>query len=186
MLSPTILNLLERSGAGDMRHSGRSLVHHLIGTYELLRSWGAPEHVQLAGLFHSIYGTAVFKHASLPFDERSAVRAEIGPQAERLAYLFCVADRPRELVREGNFLTDRNTRGHWILDWETMAELREIEAANLIEQGGNIGSMLGQLLILGISPAAQKAIRTWNYRDLKRRLDGMALSRYLRSASRKP
>jgi hypothetical protein len=46
-----------------------------------------------AGLFHSIYGTEGFAGYALPWTERPAVRALVGPRAERLAWLFCAMDR---------------------------------------------------------------------------------------------
>jgi hypothetical protein len=111
--------LKQALGANDVRHSGRTLFDHLKGTYELLASWDAPEDVQLAGLFHSVYGTRVFKYQCLrPTNaNRALIRNLIGERAERLAYIFCISDRP-------NFQADG-------LDLE---DLLLIERANLQEQ----------------------------------------------------
>jgi hypothetical protein len=41
-----------------LNHTGAtSFDAHLRGVRDILRTWKAEEHVQLAGLFHSIYGT---------------------------------------------------------------------------------------------------------------------------------
>lgn len=41
-----------------LNHTGAtSFDSHLRGVRDVLRTWKAEEHVQLAGLFHSIYGT---------------------------------------------------------------------------------------------------------------------------------
>jgi hypothetical protein len=109
--------LLGPASAGKTRHSGRMLYDHLAGTHALLESWGNSEDICNAGLFHSIYGTKRFRHQSWPLTDRETIRNLIGAQAEELAYLFCTRNR-------AEFLADDAPRG-----------LREIEAANLIEQG---------------------------------------------------
>lgn len=88
------LAFLEALGAGTVEHrAGRSLLTHLVATHDLLAAWGRPQAVALAGLFHSIYGTSHFEAACLGPGERGRVRTVIGPQAERLAYLFSAMDR---------------------------------------------------------------------------------------------
>ena len=57
-------------GADKLLHSGRHFLTHLEGTYRLLQSWGQPESVCYAGLFHSMYGTDGFKHNALTIDDR--------------------------------------------------------------------------------------------------------------------
>lgn len=111
------------AGADRIKHSGRSLYDHLCGTYDLLFAWGCPEATCLGGLFHSIYGTNRFTHRTLPLDARDVVQKLIGPTAEELAYLFGTSARPRAF-----FLTP---------DSDMLRALREIEAANLIEQGSS-------------------------------------------------
>src|SRR5438045_6784881 len=73
-------------GCHRVRHSGESLLSHLVGTYALLKGWGASEPECLAGLFHSVYGTVSFQ-ADLDID-RARVREVIGPEAEHLASVF--------------------------------------------------------------------------------------------------
>jgi len=88
------IDLLVRIDAEHVPHRAeRNLMTHLEATYELLASWEAPEPIALAGLFHSVYGTDAFEHACLLLEERAQVRAVIGKEAERLAYLFCALDR---------------------------------------------------------------------------------------------
>ena len=84
---------LESLGTADVAHSGGDFLHHLRAVHDLLRAHGAPEHIAAAGLFHSIYGTERFQDFTLPLDQRPKVRALIGDQAERLAWLNCVMDR---------------------------------------------------------------------------------------------
>ena len=46
-------------------HSGRLRSDHLINVYRLLKEEGYSEEVCDAGLFHSIYGTEVYKQSSV-------------------------------------------------------------------------------------------------------------------------
>jgi hypothetical protein len=136
--------LLNSCGAGQAPHSGRTLLDHLVGTYQLLANWGCPPHVCLAGLFHSIYGTNAFHRRSLGIADRDRLRDAIGTQAEALAWAFCGIDRPRAILRAlqrgkpGNVL-DISHRlkpgGGVLLAPQQVCELAELECANLIEQG---------------------------------------------------
>lgn len=130
-------------GTQEVRHSGRTLYEHLCGTHELLEAWGNPEHVCNAGLFHSIYGTGNFKHQSWPLVKRVAIKELIGQESEGLVFIFCVSDR-RKL-----FLKVVAPLGR---------ALREIEAANLLEQGSNSSSYLVRLRDSDISDGAKHAI----------------------------
>jgi hypothetical protein len=77
-----------------LQHTGMAAFdEHLKGVQSVLRNWGAEQHVSDAGLFHSIYGTQGFQGFKLSFSKRAAIRALIGPKAERLVWIFCMADR---------------------------------------------------------------------------------------------
>ncbi len=149
---------LTKHGAKETKHSGRSLFDHLKGTHDLLRDWGNPEHVCLAGLFHSIYGTVSFKHQSVDLKERPTVRALIGPEAEYLAYLFCVTDRPKIFLDAQNMfqrhLWDRHSKQIVSVPHKIRDELVELEAANLVDQGA-AADTLERLIQMGVSPAAR-------------------------------
>jgi len=91
-------DFLIQLGADGISHSGRSLYQHLCGVEAVLRAWEQPEDMRNAGMFHSIYSTERFHHATLPINERPQLQAVIGEQAERLVYLFAVL--PRSAVFE--------------------------------------------------------------------------------------
>ena len=91
--------LLHSCGSEQAPHSGRTLLLHLQGTHDLLKTWGNPPCVCLAGLFHSIYGTNAFRRRSLGADQRPSLRAAIGVEAEALAWIFCSIQRPRAILR---------------------------------------------------------------------------------------
>ena len=59
-LTSTKIDFLKKLGTEETKHSGGTLLDHLMGVSSILEEMGAPQHVQDAGLFHSIYGTAVF------------------------------------------------------------------------------------------------------------------------------
>lgn len=97
-----VLALLKELGAEEIgHHAGRSLMQHLCATYRLLGEWGAPEPLALAGLCHSVFSTSEFGDARLDPGNRDRVRAVIGSQAERLAFLFCAMDRQAFLATLG-------------------------------------------------------------------------------------
>ena len=162
MVAKLYEDYLARHGAKETTHSGRTLFDHLKGTYDVLRDWNNPEHVCLAGLFHSIYGTNIFNHQSVDFKERPTVKALIGPQAEYLAYLFCVSDRPKVFLDAQNMfmrhLWDRHACQTVTVSKQIRDELVEIEAANLLEQGLSNRNTLERLIKMGISEAARAAV----------------------------
>ena len=64
-----------------------------MGVQSVLRSWSASETLCNAALFHSIYGTEGFQGYKLPLSHREEIAGLIGPEAERLAWIFCMVDR---------------------------------------------------------------------------------------------
>ena len=87
------IEFLRNLGCDEVNHANQTLLEHLIGVYKLLKSWNAPEYIQDAGLFHSIYGTSVFEHQST--NDRNTIRELIGEQAEELVYQFSTLIQPR-------------------------------------------------------------------------------------------
>ncbi len=129
--------LLEGLPVRDVEHSGRPLRDHLVGTHDLLKQWGNAQHVCLAGLFHSVYGTKTFLTAMLGPEDRERVRAIIGTHAELLVFIFAMSDRKRLL------LENRSAPYHWIdhqtgvravIPGSVLNDLVELEVANFLEQ----------------------------------------------------
>lgn len=78
----------------NVPHSGKKgFLAHLVAVFRDLETWGSERDVCRAGLFHSIYGTEMFRRWSLPLDRRPEVRALIGERAEWIAYVNCMMDR---------------------------------------------------------------------------------------------
>lgn len=94
---------LKELGADTIAHrANRNLLEHLIAIYELLARWHHEQPVAVAGLMHSVYGTSAFETACLAPSERQRVRAIVGEQAERLAYLFSAMERDQFLGSLGS------------------------------------------------------------------------------------
>ncbi len=88
-----LTDYLRSHGTDHVPHSQVPFLAHLIGVYRDLQEWGCAEHVVLAGLFHSIYGTESFQGFALPLSHRPEIRALIGERAEHLAYVNCMLSR---------------------------------------------------------------------------------------------
>ncbi|HEX3933443.1 MAG TPA: hypothetical protein VHW43_02110 [Puia sp.] len=131
-----LIGFLNEIGAGSLSHSGRSLMDHLTGTYDLLKKWGCDKATCLAGGLHSVYGTNIFTTESLSAAARPLVRHVFGADAERLAWLFGTLNRPRAF-EQGSGL-DRRNNASVTLDTKDLRLLRLIEAANLLEQGSSL------------------------------------------------
>jgi len=121
-LISTKIDFLKEMGADKTPHRDKTLLEHLIGVSEILKEMNAPEYIQDAGLFHSIYGTAYFRHQTV--SDRQVVQDLIGEKAELLAYLFCVLGR----------VTDRQSEITAIEDKRVRDDLMLIDFANSEEQ----------------------------------------------------
>lgn len=137
-----IMDFLEAHHASTTGHSGRTFLRHLEGTERVLKDWEMPSHLQLAGLFHSIYGTNIFTVQSASFGEREEVSALIGPTAEWLAYLFCVTNRPDAFfgALHTHWVRNRFSQEAIHVPGTDLRDLMILEAANHIEQ--NMGHAL--------------------------------------------
>ena len=89
------IDFLKSIGLDKVEHSGQTLLDHLIGTSEKLKEMGAPQYLQGAGLFHSVYGTVYFMPEGGLVEDRQVIKDLIGEQAEEVAYLFCILEQPR-------------------------------------------------------------------------------------------
>ena len=111
-------------------HSGDSLLAHLFGTHELLRAWGTPADVCLAGLCHSVYSTTDSPYPLFSNAERSSLSNLTGEKAENLARAYAVLNKAdlRANVASSCSLSDFET------------ELLAIDVANEVEQIGRLGA----------------------------------------------
>jgi aspartate beta-hydroxylase len=130
-----IIRFLEAEGAGMRQHAGRrTLLEHLVGTYEIVRRWEQPVALQHAALIHSVYGTESYHEQLLPVSRRPAVAEAAGEQAERLAYLFCAI--PRDVLFAGTHVWAPGTVGREPTTRDELDALLLLHMANLAEQAG--------------------------------------------------
>jgi len=89
-----MIDFLRGLGTEDVPHSGeKGFLAHLVAVFRDLEAWGCDRDLCRAGLFHSIYGTELFRRWSLPLERRPEVAALIGERAERLVFANCLMDR---------------------------------------------------------------------------------------------
>jgi len=165
-----LLEWLRSQGASEMPHSGRTLLDHLANTYCILASSEQPASVCAAGLFHSVYGTNAFRRVTVAASRRDEVRALIGEEAERLAWLFGTIERPRALIEglRGKAIRSADVQEP-VLDRAWIRKLAAIECANLLEQGElwRTGALvvfarrIGLITDFGFSSVAHEWSRTW-------------------------
>ncbi|MGV3724352.1 MAG: DUF6817 domain-containing protein [Actinomycetota bacterium] len=162
-------------GADKIPHTETRFLSHLIGVYRDLKEWEAEEHVCLAGLFHSIYGTEMFQGFSLPLSERSSIRELIGERAERLAYINCALTRASldASVAVGGTpqLWDRFADASLGVSDEEFTELLTIHLCDRLEQ---------------VERAGNWELRRPAWENMARRLGGIALASWERVYSREP
>lgn len=138
------LEFLHRHHAGELGHTGASLLDHLRGTAALLAGWGAPPHVVRAGLFHSVYGTAAFTGAVVAPGDRARLADQIGARAEALVHRFCTLDRGSIYGGYAGYAgadpagrvtaRDRRTGAEVAIEAGELADLLHLATANWLEQ----------------------------------------------------
>ena len=154
-------------GTESVPHSNTPFLAHLIGVYRDLKEWDCAEHVVLAGLFHSIYGTETFQRFSLPLEKRDEIRALIGEEAERLAYINCALTRDSidtSAIQGGTpHLHDRFTGGPLEITDAEFKDLLTLHLCDRLEQVERTGNW------------------DWRYpawEAMAHRLDGVALQQW--------
>ncbi|MFJ9343017.1 DUF6817 domain-containing protein [Streptomyces sp. NPDC101733] len=90
--SPAIA-LLKEWGAETTKHSGGTLLTHLLRVEALLAAWGARPALQTAALCHAFYGTDGLPLILLELSERARLAEAIGTEAEELVYFYASCDR---------------------------------------------------------------------------------------------
>ncbi|MEU9027146.1 DUF6817 domain-containing protein [Streptomyces sp. NPDC048383] len=90
--SPAIA-LLKELGAETTKHSGGTLLTHLLRVEALLAAWGGRPALRTAALCHAFYGTDGLPLALLELSERARLAEAIGTEAEELVYFYASCDR---------------------------------------------------------------------------------------------
>jgi hypothetical protein len=172
----TMVDFLRGLDIEAVPHSGhKGFLAHLVAVYHDLEIWGAPQDVCRAGLFHSIYGTELFRRWSLPLDRRDDVRAVIGERAERLAYVNCLMDRATFdalLESDGPYrIRNRETGEIMELSREDYDDLVRVHLCDWLEQ---------------VARSERWTYRQDAYRRMAQRLRGIAQQSYDRVYAQAP
>ena len=94
------------------------IIQHLVGVAEILKERGAPEYLQIAGLYHSIYGERQVGNFGYSLITREELQELIGIQSEEVVHTWCDLEAPR---------TDSI---HNMSDSQLKKDLYEIHTAN--------------------------------------------------------
>ena len=134
-----MIEFLRGLGTEDVPHSGeKGFLAHLVAVFRDLEAWGCDRDVCRAGLFHSIYGTELFRRWSLPLDRRPDVAALIGERAERLVFVNCMMDRSSFealLESDGPYTIRNRETGEPIeLSREDYGDLVQVRLCDWLEQ----------------------------------------------------
>jgi hypothetical protein len=130
------LRMLRSLGYGELMHDSHvPFLSHLIGTRRLLVEWECRPALCDAGLFHSVYGTEYFEPEVAA--SRDDVRAIIGPDAERVAWLWCNIKRDT-LDPRTRSVQLRHDDSVVVLDGSEVADIATLWAADTVEQIGRM------------------------------------------------
>jgi hypothetical protein len=160
----TMVDFLRSLDIEEVPHTGhKGFLAHLVAVHRDLEAWGCDADVCRAGLFHSIYGTELFRRWSLPLDRRDDIRALIGERAERLAFVNCLMDRGTFdvlLESEGPYrLRNRETGEMMELTRADYDDLVRVHLCDWLEQ---------------VARSAEWDYRRDAYRRMAKRLGGIA------------
>ena len=172
-----MVQFLKDLGTNSIGHSGdKKYLAHLISVYNDVRSWGGPDYLARAGMFHSIYGTQLFQGFTLPIEERDALKNLIGEDAEWLAFLNCFVHREPfdQAILDGStdyVVFNRESGEAYQLTEQQWKDLVFLHLCDWIEQ--------------------IERLHWWDYRRdawiaMSQYLGGVALQKYEETMSREP
>ncbi len=73
------------------------IMKHLIGVAEILKKYEEPEYLQVAGLYHSIYGERQVGNFGYGLITREELQELIGIKSEEVVHTWCDLEAPREV-----------------------------------------------------------------------------------------
>ncbi len=141
---------LRECGAESIEHPGGTLYGHLVRVHDRLGGLGLAEPVRLAGLTHAVYGTDGFDVTLVDRDDRAAVRALVGDQAELIVYRYGGCDRARtwaSLAGAAEVWSRFEDRGERLGPDElrSFVDLSIVNELDVVEQSAAIAGQYGDL-----------------------------------------
>ncbi|KIF05736.1 hypothetical protein PL81_11525 [Streptomyces sp. RSD-27] len=131
--------LLKEVGAETTKHSGGTLLTHLLRVEAMLAAWGARPALQTAALCHAFYGTDGLPLVLLDLSERARLAEAIGTEAEELVYFYASCDRktsyPSLAAPDGEPVTfrDRFTGEQFTPSLQQRRDFAELTVANELD-----------------------------------------------------
>lgn len=136
-LRERVVEFLLACGADDIVLHHRTLMTHLEGTEAILRRWGAPESLAIAGLIHAAYGTDGLAQPLIPPGDRQELRDLIGDEAEEGVYVYGCCDRrvvyPKLSEATSVQWRDRFTGDEWAVGGSDLRQFMELTWANALD-----------------------------------------------------
>ncbi|GAA3664555.1 hypothetical protein GCM10022224_030810 [Nonomuraea antimicrobica] len=135
-----VVQFLKDRGTAEIKLHHRSLLDHLVGTEQLLRSWGCSDETAIAGLCHAVYGTDGLVAPLVELKDRPVLRSLIGAAAESAVHLYGCCDRKVVYPQFDNGADvqwrDRFTGREWVVGEDELATFILLTWANALEAAG--------------------------------------------------
>lgn len=165
-----MVDYLRSLGTETVEHTGdKGFLAHLISVYRDMEAWGGDRDLCRAAMFHSIYGTELFRKFSLPTERRPEVQELIGERAERIAHANCMMVRSTfdalldSDSQEPYCLQNRETGGTIKLSREDYDDLVRLHLCDWLEQ---------------VARSERWTYRRDSFRRMAKRLGGVAQESY--------
>ena len=107
------INYMIDIGVDNIPHRESNLLAHSISVSEMLQSYNRPIEEQVAGLFHSIYGTEYQMYGTKI--TREEIQSIIGKESEHIVNLFCtLEDRVNTILYGKGLKEPYKTTLRWV------------------------------------------------------------------------
>ncbi|MFI5760275.1 DUF6817 domain-containing protein [Streptomyces sp. NPDC051563] len=136
--SPAIA-LLKEVGAETTKHSGGTLLTHLVRVEALVAAWAGRPALRAAALCHAFYGTDGLPLILLDLSERARLTEAIGTEAEELVYFYASCDRKASYPglaapdEASAVFRDRFTGEEFVPSAQQRRDFAELTAANELD-----------------------------------------------------
>ena len=140
------IEYLSSINADKIPHRESDLLTHSKNVADMLRVYGRPIDEQVAGLFHSVYGTEFQSYKiTIP---RDTIRSLIGEYSESIVNVFCTLDDRVHTILYGKGLKD-----------PIKETLRWLEYCNIKEQDPNAQILKEFELVLKVKSNGKSSVQ---------------------------
>ena len=86
---------LASAGASNVKHVVGTFDEHLLTVSNILKQWCTPNHVQIAGYGHTVYGSELFPVQIATFTNRGYIKSMVGKRSETLMFIYATTSQKR-------------------------------------------------------------------------------------------